>query len=300
MQRINLSTSGPEFSRFVVGWWRLVAWKMSVSAVQRHIEACLELGVTSHDHADIYGDYTCEALFGKALGAMTSVREKIEIVSKCGIQLVSANRPQHKLKSYNTSSRHIIDSAEQSLKNLQTEYLDCLLIHRPDPLMNADEMAEAFDVLKNSGKVRHFGVSNFTPWQFDLLQSRLDYPLVTNQVEISVLRLDAFLDGTLDQCQQDQIAPMAWSSLAGGRLFRDEDETAIRVKKRLQSIGHRLGASVDQVALAWLLFHPANIVPVVGSQSIERVKSALDSLAIQLTREDWYAIWEASSGCEVP
>jgi predicted oxidoreductase len=302
MQRIKLCTGGPECSRVVYGWWRLADWQLSSAEIQQQLESCIELGVTTHDHADIYGDYTCEAMFGEALGRVPRLREKIELISKCGIRLISANRPGHKVKSYDTCYQHIVSSAEQSLQNLQTDYLDILLIHRPDPLMNADEIARAFAALLESGKVRHFGVSNFTPWQFDLLQTRLDFPLVTNQVEASVLHLEPFLDGTLDQCQQDQIAPMAWSSLAGGRLFSDVDEAAVRVRKCIQVIADRINVSLDQVALAWLLVHPANILPVVGSRSVDRLKSAVDATAVvaALTREDWYAIWQASSGREIP
>ena len=300
MQRITMCPGGPEFSRFVYGWWRLAEWNMSAADIQARLEHCLELGVTTQDHADIYGDYRCEAGFGKALGRAPQLREQIEIVSKCGIKLLSANRPQHKVKSYDTSFEHIVSSAEQSLVNLQTDYLDVMLIHRPDPLQDADEVARAFEFLRESGKVRHFGVSNFTAWQFDLLQSRLDFPLVTNQIEVSVLHLEPFLDGTLDQCQQDQMAPMAWSSLAGGRLFNNDDPAARRVLTCLQGIATRLGASADQVALAWLLAHPANILPIIGSGSLARLKSATASAEMLLEREDWYAVWEASSGQEVP
>lgn len=300
MQRLTMCPGGPEFSRFVYGWWRLTEWGMSTADIQARIEQCLALGVTTQDHADIYGDYGCEALFGEALGQAPHLRDKIEIVSKCGIKLLSDNRPQHQVKSYDTTFAHIVNSAERSLVNLQTDYLDVLLIHRPDPLMKADEVARAFESLRDSGKVRHFGVSNFTPWQFDLIQSRLDFPLVTNQLEVSVLHLEPFLDGSLDQCQQDNTAPMAWSSLAGGRLFSHEDPVAKRVMVCLQAVAARVGGAADQVALAWLLRHPANILPIIGTGSIERLESALGAADIELERDDWYAIWEASAGQEVP
>ncbi|WP_094711706.1 aldo/keto reductase family oxidoreductase [Hahella sp. CCB-MM4] len=301
MQRIPVCHNGPIFSRFIYGWWRLAEWKMSAADIQQRIEDCLSLGITTHDHADIYGDFACEPLFGQALKQAPHLREKIELVSKCGIQLVSDRRPQHKSKSYNTTKSHIIQSAENSLKEMSTDYLDVLLIHRPDPLMCADEVAEAFSELNTSGKVKYFGVSNFTPRQFDLLQSRLAFPLVTNQVEVSVLHLPPLTDGTLDQAQQLGRCPMAWSSLAGGRLFSDTTTRASHVRTALEEVGNNLGgAHLDQVALSWLLKHPANILPIIGSGSWERIESAVSSAKLQMSREDWYQIYEASAGQELP
>ena len=180
---IRIAPNGPEFSRVVLGLWRLNEWQLTPNQRLALLEQCQELGITSIDHADIYGDYQCEQLFGEALAIAPGLRQRIEIVSKCGIMLVSEKRPQHRLKYYDTGRDHIIASVERSLSSLRTDYLDCLLIHRPDPLMQADEIAEAFRLLQQSGKVRHFGVSNFTPAQFDLLASR--FPLVTNQLELS-------------------------------------------------------------------------------------------------------------------
>jgi predicted oxidoreductase len=205
---------GPEFSRIVLGWWRLASWDMTPQQRLAFLQQGLELGVTTMDHADIYGDYSCEALFGEALALQPSLRERIELVSKCGIKLVSRHRPKHASHIYDTTRAHIIASAENSLRNLHTDYLDLLLIHRPDPLMDADEVAEAFTQLQASGKVRHFGVSNFTQSQFELLNSR--FALVTNQVELSLMQMEALQDGSLDMCQRLRIAPMIWSALGGG------------------------------------------------------------------------------------
>jgi predicted oxidoreductase len=190
---------------------------------------------------------------------------------------------------------------DNSLRELSCGYLDLLLIHRPDPLMDADEVASAFCALRASGKVRHFGVSNFGPSQLELLASRLDFPLVTNQIEISVLKLDAMLDSTLDQCQRLRIAPMAWSPLGGGRLFDGEEERLVRVRTALSSVVEEIdGASLDQAALAFLLTHPARIVPVVGSGKIERLRAAAAADAMRLTRQQWFSIWRASTGADVP
>lgn len=301
MQRINISTEGHQFSRIALGFWRLNEWKMNTGQTLDLIEKAIGLGITTFDHADIYGGYTCEEMFGKALAEKPSLREKMEIVTKCGICLVSPRRPDNHFHGYDTSKSHILKSVENSLENLNTDYLDVLLIHRPDPLMNADEVAEAFALLRESGKVKHFGVSNFSPAQFNLLQSRLDFPLVTNQVEVSVLKMDTLNDGTLDQCQQLKISPMAWSPLGGGELFWGNSEKIIRLRNELQKIGEELGdVSVDQVVLSWLLMHPSKIVPVLGTGNITRIKSAADSVNLDLSRDQWFRIWTASAGVEVP
>lgn len=297
---LSLQKQGPVCSRLVLGAWRLANWQMTTLEIQQLLHTCLELGITTIDHADIYGDYTCEGLFGAVLKAEPGLREHLQLISKCGIQLVSPHRPAHTLKYYDTSRAHILNSVDNSLRQLQTDYLDLLLIHRPDPFMNADETAAAFIQLVRSGKVRSVGVSNFTPSQFELLQSRLDFPLVTNQVEISIMHLEAFLDGTLDQCQRLRIAPMAWSPLGGGALFQGSDLKAERLRKVLTDVGNQLnGASIDQVALAWLLSHPANIVPIIGSGKLDRIRSAAAATALTLTREQWFTLWTASTGCEV-
>lgn len=248
-----------------------------------------------------YGDYTCEQLFGEALAEAGIDRAKIQFVTKCGIKLISRNRPNHRTKSYDTSAAHIIASVENSLKSLRTDYIDLLLIHRPDPLMDPAEINEAFLALKAAGKVRHFGVSNFRPSQFELLAARLDVPLVTNQVEYSVMCLDAHTDGTLDQYQRLDIRPMAWSPLGGGRLFHEDSEQADRLRKTLGRIGHQIGgASIDQVALAWVLMHPAQFLPVLGTGNTSRIKKAFEALDINLSREQWFEIWIASAGRDVP
>jgi predicted oxidoreductase len=297
----QFTQSDPGFSRIAVGMWRLNDWKFTGKQLLDFVSRTLELGFTTIDHADIYGGYTCEELFGKVFSMNPSLRQKMQLVTKCGIKLVSPKRPENTFHGYDTSKAHIMKSVENSLKNLKTDYLDVLLIHRPDPLMNADVVATAVSELKQTGKVRFFGVSNFTPFQFDLLQSRLDFPLVTNQVEISVLKMDALHDGTLDQCQKLRISPMAWSPFGGGELFTGNSEKAIRLRNELQKIGDELGGkSLDQVALAWLLLHPSHIVPVLGTGNFERVKSAAEAVNIHLSRDQWFRIWTASNGYEVP
>lgn len=301
VSRIQMTESGPEFSRLVAGVWRVREWGMDTRGLLDFIHGCLDVGITTFDNADIYGGYTAEGIFGAALAAEPGLRNRLELVTKCGIQLLSPNRPGNRVHHYDTSRDHIIASAENALREMRTDYLDLLLIHRPDPLMDADEVAGAFGVLRAAGKVRAFGVSNFMPWQFHLLQSRLDFPLVTNQIELSALYLDPLHDGTLDQLQRLRVPPMAWSPLAGGRLFDPHDERAARVRAALARAGDELGgAAVDQVALAWLLHHPARVLPVLGTGKIERVRAAADAERLVLDRQQWFAVWEASAGREVP
>jgi len=297
VQRIALAPQGPEFSRFVMGYWRLMDWNMSPQQLVSFIESHLDLGVTTVDHADIYGGYLCEGAFGEALKLAPHLRARMEIVSKCGIATTA--KPEHALGHYITERDHIIRSAEQSLVNLATDHLDLLLIHRPDPLMDADEVAEAFLHLHQSGKVRHFGVSNFTPAQFSLLQSRLPFTLSTNQVEISPVHQPLLLDGTLDQLQQLRIRPMAWSCLGGGRLFNDAAFQPLR--DELARVAQELNAeTIEQVVYAWVMRLPSAPLPIIGSGKIERVRSALGALNLQMTRQQWFRIRKAALGYDVP
>jgi predicted oxidoreductase len=299
MQRIQL-TEDLSFSRIIHGLWRLSDWKMSSEDVVKLIEECLEAGITTFDHADIYGNYTCEKKFGDALALKPELRNRMEIVTKCGIKLVSENRPEHTIKSYDTSKEHILASVQQSLENFQTDYIDVLLIHRPDPYMNPAEVAEAFTQLKSEGKVRHFGVSNFKRSQFKMLQSYLNFPLVTNQIELSAYNLENFEDGTLDLCQEARIAPMAWSPLAGGSIFTAEDEKAKRLRDTLENIAGEIGAKgIDEVLYAWLISHPANIMPIVGSGKMNRIESAIKALDLTLTRDQWFDILQVAMGREI-
>ncbi len=297
VQRITLAPQGPEFSRFVMGYWRLMDWNMSAQQLVSFIEEHLDLGVTTVDHADIYGGYQCEAAFGEALKRSPALRQRMEIVTKCGIATTA--KAEHALGHYITDRDHIISSAEQSLTNLATDYLDLLLIHRPDPLMDADDVAEAFLALHQSGKVRHFGVSNFTPAQFALLQSRLPFTLATNQVEISPVHQPLLLDGTLDQLQQLRIRPMAWSCLGGGRLFNDEAFQPLRGE--LAQVAQELNAeTIEQVVYAWILRLPSQPLPIIGSGKIERVRSALAAEQLAMTRQQWFRIRKAALGYDVP
>jgi predicted oxidoreductase len=265
-----------------------------VPELTRHIHDGLELGITTHDIAAIYGGGKAEPLLGQALAAEPGLRDRVEIVTKCGIGDWGTS-----LYHYDSSREQIVSSAENSLRALRTDRVDALLIHRPDLLMDADEVAEAYTALKRAGKVLHVGVSNFSRPQFELLQSRLPFPLVTNEIEVSLQHLDAWRDGTLDQCQQLRVRPLAWSPLGGGRLFTGDAPQAVRVRAELDRVGQELGGIPrDQVALAWLLRHPVGMVPILGTFRPERLAATAAAETAQLTREQWYRLWVASTGEE--
>ncbi|MGR4017168.1 aldo/keto reductase [Vibrio harveyi] len=299
--KVVTAPNGPEFSELVQGYWRAVDWGMTAQERLSFLKQHIELGITTVDHADIYGNYECEALFGEALALDKSVREQIQIVTKCDINLCGDKTPERKINHYDTSAAHIYQSVNNSLERLNVDEIDVLLIHRPDVLMDADEVAEAFSELHKVGKVKYFGVSNFTPRQFELLQSRLSKPLVTNQVEINPLNFEVAHDGTLDQMQTLRVRPMAWSCLGGGSIFTGDTEQAVRVRNELEMIREEVGAnSIDEVIYAWVRRLPSKPMPIIGSGKIERVHSAVNALNIELTREQWYRVWVASKGHGVP
>lgn len=300
VSRIRLTAEGPELSRLVMGAMRFRDAGLTGGRLRDFVEACLDLGITTFDHADIYGSYTCEGLFGEALADSPASRDRMELVTKCGIMLVSPQRTGNRIHHYNTTRDHILASAENSLRELRTDRIDLLLIHRPDPLMVADEVAEALTRLRDSGKVLHVGVSNFTPFQFDLLASRLAFPLVTNQIELSPLYLDPLHDGTLDHLQRLRVPPMVWSPFAGGRVFSGGDPAAERVRHVVGQIAAARGDLPDQVVLAWLYALPARVLPVLGTGNLNRVRDAVAAEGLDLDRQQWFAIWEASTGHEVP
>ncbi len=285
-------------SRVTVGMWRLMDWNMPEKELLEFIDGCLALGVTTFDHADIYGNYGVEDAFGKALRMRPSLRAEIELVTKVGIALVSKARPEHRLKHYNTEPAHIRHSVERSLRSFNADYIDLLLIHRPDPLMHFDEVAEEVERLKQAGKIKAFGVSNFTPAQFQAVNTFT--PLATNQIELSPFRTSPLTDGTLDQLQGIGTPPMIWSALGGGRLFNDGDSIAQRVRSTASQIAEQHGVSLPTIIYAWLLQLPSNPVVITGSRRLGGVRDAVTATGLQLDRQDWFAILEAATGVEVP
>jgi predicted oxidoreductase len=300
MQQIEL-TQNLTFSRIIHGYWRLAEWNLSNQELLKLIQQTIDLGITTFDHADIYGNYTCEQLFGDALSLKSELRKNLQLVTKCGIKLKSDKFPANTINSYNYSYKHIISSVENSLKNFKTDYVDVLLLHRPSPFFNPEEVAKAFYQLKQSGKVLHFGVSNFTPQQFEMLSSYIEIPLVTNQVEISPYCLEHFNNGNIDYFLTKRIKPMAWSPLAGGKLMKPTSEKEFRIVNTLRDIANELNVEkIDTLIYAWLLMHPTQIMPVVGSQHIERVKNAVEATKITMNTEQWLKIYIAAVGKNLP
>jgi len=301
MHKTQLNKNSPAFSRIVTGVWKWGNWgaKLSIDEIGNLISCSLDQGISSFDHADIYGDYLEEERFGQALSQSSIPRDQIEIISKCGIKLPTENRPSHSLHHYDTSKEHILLSVENSLRALRTDYLDLLLIHRPSPLMSLETIAGAFEKLKQEGKVRSFGVSNFTSAQFDALQEFTE--LSTNQIEASLVRLDPFLDGTILQGQKNKFHPMAWSPLGSGRLMKKpETEQEIRIYSEAEKLSDKYSCDLAQLYLAFLLKHPAGILPILGTSKQERIITASKAIEIKLTQEDWFRLWIASTGEAVP
>ena len=287
-----------QLSDVAAGLWRVHQWGLDTPGLVRWIEQALALGITTFDHADIYGGYTVEALFGQALAATPGLRERMQIVTKCGIRLVSPQRPEHAVKSYDSSRAHVLASVDASLRALRTDRIDLLLIHRPDLLLEPEELGDTFRHLLAAGKVLHFGVSNHTPTQLALLRKR--HPLVSNQIEFSVLQMRALADGTLEQCVDLGLRPMAWSPLGSGRLFNGNDEQARRVWGVLQDLAWRHGVAITTVAYAWIMRHPSRPIPVTGTHRVQALGEAVAALKVKLTSEEWYRIWQASMGSELP
>jgi len=287
-----------KLSPIVAGLWRLPEWQIDTAGLVRWVEEALALGITSFDHADIYGSYSVEAMFGEALAAAPGLRERLQIVTKCGIKCVSPARPGHAINHYDTSRAHVLASVENSLRALRTDRIDLLLIHRPDLLMDPDELAEALRLLLAAGKVLHFGVSNHTPGQVALLRKR--HPVATHQIEFSPLQMRALADGTLEQCVDLGLRPMIWSPLAGGRLFSSDDGQAHRVRAVLQDLAGQHGTTMATVAFAWVLRHPSRPHPVTGSGRVAALREAVAALDVRLSNEDWYRVWVASIGHGVP
>jgi predicted oxidoreductase len=282
----------------IVGCMRWGVWGENFTTVQYEqiINQCLAIGLDIFDHADIYGHYTTEADFGHALKGNTSLRNQIKIITKCGINMLTPNRPHHVIKSYDTSAAHITKSVEQSLQNFHTDYIDTLLIHRPDILMHVEEIAATITSLKTAGKIKSFGVSNFTTSQVALLNKYI--PIEHHQVEISLTNLNAFDNGVLDQCQLENIEAQSWSPLGSG-IFTEKTEQNTRILSEAENLAKTYHCSINQVLLAFLYAHPSQIVPVIGTTKFERIQEAAKAMEIELTREDFYKLWTASTGKEV-
>ncbi|WP_400071023.1 aldo/keto reductase family oxidoreductase [Zobellia russellii] len=285
------------YSKVIAGTMTWGSWgkgfsKSSMIDVMTH---CVENGITTFDHADIYGGYTTEEDFGNAFKEAGIDREKVQFISKCGIQLDAEARKNH-VKHYNYDTEYIIWSAEQSLNKLNTEYLDMLLVHRPSPLMHPEAIAKAISKLKEQGKVKSFGVSNFFPSQIALIESVI--PIEGNQVEFSLTENKVMYDGTLDDALANKRMAMSYSPL--GSYFRKDDEVSKRIKKAMIPMLEKYEATEDQLLLAWIMRHPSNVFPVVGTATKSRLSAALEATKIEMDKTDWFILLEAANGYEVP
>lgn len=293
----NNTLSKTALSPIIAGTMNWGIWdkNLSTTEMEHMIHVCLENQITTFDHADIYGSYTTESDFGKAFHSGKIEREKIQLISKCGIQHISENR-NNTVKHYDYSKDYIIWSVENSLKNLHTDYLDVLLLHRPSPLMQPDEIAEAVSKLQSEGKIIDFGLSNFTPSQTELIRQKT--PVSYNQVQFSATQHEAMLDGSLDYMQLHKIRPMSWNPL--GTVFREDNPQTRRLKILLGKLVSKYHLGSDTILLSWILQHPANIIPIAGTVNVARIQSLMKAKELQLEKEDWFAIWTESMGHDVP
>jgi len=283
------------------GTWRILGNQPTPQEINRRLQVCLELGITTVDTAEIYGLYEVERALGEALALSPGLRNKLEIVTKAGIYIPCKHHPERRTAHYNASGPRMVKSLEKSLRFLGTDHVELLLVHRPDWLTRADDTARGLNQLLREGKIQAAGVSNYSAAQFDLLNSHMEQPLATNQIEFHILHMEPIDDGTLTQCEKAGIAPMAWSPLAGGRLFDPSNEAAQRIANAAAGMAARYnGASVEQLAYAWILAHPSRPLPIIGTNRVERIHSAASAVDIELDREDWYALWEAAQGRRVP
>ena len=295
MQRTKISSS-LTMSRLVYGMWRLGDDQdTSPEHVRNKISSCLHQGITSFDQADIYGGYEAEEILGNALKG-SHLRKEMEIVTKCDIVAPVGRYKSARVKYYDTSRDHILKSVDASLKLMGIDYIDLLLLHRPDPLMDHFETGAALDEIIASGKVRNVGVSNFKPWDWNLLQAAMKNKLVTNQIELSVLAHEGFTNGDVAFHQTHNTPIMAWSPLAGGDLFLKSNE---KLLNSLSDIADTFGVEPSTVAVAWLLAHPANILPVLGTNSLSRIETISRALDIKLDRQTWFEIYTTALGREV-
>ncbi len=289
MKKVNLSDSGPKVSEAIYGFWR---WQdegaETIRNIEKTIALCLELGINTFDHADIYGNTAVETYFGNIFKSKSFKREDLVLFSKCGV-CRSANGH---FKYYNTSREHILQSVDNSLKRLQTDYLDIFLLQHSDPLADPEDTAMALAEVVNSGKVKHIGIANFSVFQHQLLASYLRKPIVTNHIELNLMNTSAIEDGRIDFIKQRFSKPLAWSPLAGGRILEGTDAKAIRVRSKLSEIAVKYDANIEQVAVTWLM--QLGTLPIIGSLSEARIRNAASASAIKLSREDWYELYHIS------
>jgi predicted oxidoreductase len=295
MEKIYLSDSGPKVSPAVYGFWR---WEdtsaAGASTMERIVNLCLELGINTFDHADVYGGYQCEELFGNVMKQKSFKREDIVLFSKCGVIMPDASRPDVRVKYCDTSAAHILQSVDNSLRKLRTDYIDIFLLDQLDPFSNLEETALALERLRGSGKIRNIGVANFSVFQHQLLASYLRVPIVTSHLELNLLNTTALDNGQIDYIKQRYMRPLAAAPLAGGRIENGTDKLAVRVHYKLAEIGKKYDANIESLAVAWLV--KIGALPLIGTTNEQRIRNIVNSFTIELDRQDWYELYAASRG----
>lgn len=295
MEKVYVSDSGPKVSPAIYSFWR---WSNlsgnGTTEMERVVGLCLELGINTFDHAEVYGDYRCEEMFGEVMKRKSFKREDVVLFSKCGTLLPHASRPEIKVAHVNTSAARINESVETSLRKLNTEYIDIFLLDQLDQLSNLEETALALERLKTSGKVKNIGVSNFSVFQHQLLAAYSRIPIVTNHIELNLLHTNALDNGQVDYIKQRYMRPMATSPLADGWIQDGTDEQAVRVRKVLAELGEKYSANIESIAVAWLV--KLGALPLIGTSDEDRIRNIANAFGVQLDIQDWYMLYNASKG----
>lgn len=294
MKKIYLSDSGPKVSPAVYGFYRWDEAFVNSDNLQRIVELCLELGINTFDHADIYGGYQCEAAFGKLIEEKKVKREDLVIFSKCGTNIPHPSKPQHRVKHLDSSAEHIISSVENSLKLLRTDYLDVFLLNGLDPLTNIDETANALQGLKDSGKVKSIGIVNFSVFQHQLLSSRLRTPIVTNHIELNLLNTAAFDNGQIDYIKQRYMRPLAMAPLAEGKIAESTDKTTVLLRGKLEQIAEKYDSDYESIAVAWIV--KLGALPLIGTMNENRIRNIVRAFDLELDHQDWFELYDIARG----
>src|SRR6266487_192047 len=294
MEKIYLSDSGPKVSPAVYGFYRWGNGDLSQNKMETIVNLCLELGINTFDHADIYGDYECEELFGRVIKNKSVKRDELVLFIKCGINLPHPSRPDIRVKHYDTSRKHILKSLENSLRNLRTDYIDIFLLNQLDPLSNLEETALTLHKLRESGKVKNIGVVNFSVFQHQLLSSYLRIPIVTNHIELNLLNTTAFDNGQIDYLKQKYMRPLAMAPLAEGRIANNIEKRPLLIRRKLEELSPKYSANIESIAVAWIV--KLGALPLIGTTDEQRIRNIVGAFDIDLDRQDWYELYEASRG----
>ncbi|WP_132053323.1 aldo/keto reductase [Pseudocnuella soli] len=294
MQQVFLSDAGPKVSQAVYGFYRWNEVSNAPATMERVVNLCLELGINGFDHADIYGNYGCEEMFGNLMAQGSFRREDVVLFTKCGLRVPHSSQPDVRIKHYDSSRKHIIQSAEASLRKLRTDYIDIFLLNHLDPLSNLEETALALEQLRNSGKIKNIGIVNFSVFQHQLLASYLNIPIVTNHIELNLLNTTALDNGQLDYIRQRYMRPLASAPLAGGRIANGADILALHVQDKLRQVSVRYNCSIESLAVAWLV--KLGALPLIGTIEEQRIRHIAEAFAIKLDHQDWYELYAASRG----